>query len=101
MVAFVPALFGNVRDDTNANWWQRWRARAAEKTAAEKVELERLRRAHHRRVVTKKIADGLSKRLKRRSNLWFWVIMGSSVLTIKYVCDQGGLGCKGKDEGED
>lgn len=80
--------------------WKRWQQRKHQERLAEQALKDKRYRMMHRRMITKKLAEGVAKRMRRRSSMWLWVGGAAGVYTIKYLCDSGGMGCQRKDTDE-
>ncbi len=63
---------------------------------AENVELERRAAFRQQLTARKKINDAIAKRIQKRGHVFVWVTLAAGIITIKYLCDRGGLGCQRK-----
>lgn len=80
--------------------WKRWKQRKHQERLAEQALRDKRYRMMHRRMMSKKLVEGFSRRLKRRSSMWLWVGGAAGVYTVKYLCDSGGLGCERKEKSD-
>ena len=52
----------------------------------------------HRRKLTAKLNDALARRIRKKGNLFFWSVLIGGIVMVKYLCDNGALGCTRDNE---
>ena len=79
-------------------WLQKRKELRELERKADNVEAERRAAFRQQLATKKKINDAIAKRIQKRGHVFIWVALAAGIITIKYLCDRGGLGCRSQEE---